>query len=141
MILPSRLTIVALAGCAILLPTAVGLGWTAGVAKRNQAAAERKAAGYHQEIYEPNAGYRDRLTTCSTSLAGAQASVETQNKAIQALRDSGAAATRQAQDRLAAEQARTRAAQSSYQALLQSRPHEGETACDAAFRLHQENSQ
>lgn len=138
---PSRLTVAAVAGCAVLIPLCGWLGWTAGVAKHDRDRAEETTAELDQLIKHPVTGYIARLTTCQTSLTGAEASVRTQNAAVDRLRAEALAGEARAAAAVRAAQAEARAANGRAMALLQAQPNPGESRCDAAFRLHRENLQ
>lgn len=138
---PSRLAIAAVAGCAVLIPLCGWLGWTAGVAKHDRDQAERTAADLDQLINHPTRGYVARLSTCRASLAGAEASVRTQNAAVAQLRAEAVASEARAAAAVRAAQAEARAANSRALTILQAQPNPGESRCDAAFRLHRENLQ
>lgn len=139
--LPSRLTIAAVLGCVILFPLAIGGAWMAGIANRDKVQAERLAKDLDTQITAPSTGYIARLTACQTSLRGAEASVKRQNQAVDILTREAADATARANAAVSSAQAQARAAERRAQAVLQARPAEGETVCDAAFRLHQEDVQ
>ena len=125
----------------VFLLACVWTGWNWGVASRDAAAKTTLAKGYWSEIYTEKTGYRDRLTTCQASLAGAEASIEIQNRAVDALRRAGDQATAAANASIRLAQERAQAAERQSLTILQERPREGESQCDAAFRLHQENVQ
>lgn len=137
---PSRLTVAAVLGCAILLPLAVTASWNWGVAHRDAARIERDRKGLDLALNDPVTGYVARLSTCQVSLRGAEASIGRQNAAIESLRLAGEQATARAAASVQAAQDRARSAERAAQSILQERPREGEGQCDAAFRLHQENA-
>ena len=131
--LTSRLGLGALAGVFFL--GCITLGWNYGVAHRSDVASRKLAASFEAKY---TAADRD-LSVCTASLAGAEASIQTQNEAIDGLRRASDEATARANASIAAAQDRARAAERRSQSILQERPREGEAVCDAAWRLHREN--
>jgi len=137
--LTSRVGLGLLAG--VFLLTCVWAGWGWGVASRDNVRIEGERARLDRTLNDPTDGYVVRLSTCHASLAGAEASIQTQNAAIDDLRRSSEAATARAAASVRAAQERAQAAERRSQAILQERPRAGEGVCEAAFRLHQENTQ
>lgn len=135
MILPSRLTIAAIAGCAILVPLSIGLSWNLGLQHRDKVAAQKARDGFQTELVST----RDQLTTCKGSRLGLQAGLDEQNAALARLRKEAAAAQARAAQAVAAAQARAAAASADAERWRSFQPQEGESRCDAAFRLHQES--
>ena len=136
--LTSRIGLGLFAG--VFLIAAVALGWSAGVANRDAKRLTRENATLDSTLNDPTTGYVARLTQCRSSLAGAELSINTQNEAIDRLRRESEETTARAQASVRAAQDRARAAERKTQSILQARPRAGEGVCEAAFRLHQENT-
>lgn len=129
--MPGRDTLIA--GAASLLAVvfiglSVWLGLSAGIAQR-----ERDRL--HAEINTPQTGYRDRLSACQASRANLEAQVESQSRAVDALRTEGEARTAAARQAVAAAEQRRRAAEVRIRSLLNEQPRAGEGVCEAADRL------
>ena len=118
-----------------LIVTSVFLSYGWGVANRDRIREEGRANGLHAEIYDPGTGYKDRLTMCGASLAGTQAALANQNKAVDQLKAESDAALARSNAAVKAAQATATAAQQRAQALLFEQPRTGETRCEAADRL------
>lgn len=134
---PSKWAIAAGLGCAILIPSTIGLSYGYGVTHRDKVRIEK-------ELVEEKVKYEtaDRsLVGCTAQLKGLTASVTLQNERIAALVDEAARVRREAEARLQVEKARTRRAEAERQTLLREQMQLGETPCDAAWRLHRENLQ
>ena len=82
-----------------------------------------------------------RIATCRSELAGARISINNQNEAIDQVVRSAAEAKARSEARIKAAEAETRAAQRRAQTIRNFQPQDGETQCEAAFRLHQETAQ
>ena len=137
--LTSRIGLGLIAG--VFLISAITLGWSAGVANRDKAQAERQVAKLDDQINNPVTGYIPRLTQCQSNLAGAEISINTQNEAIRRLQVESEQATARSQASIRAAQDRARAAERKTQSILQQHPRDGEPVCEAAWRLHSENLQ
>jgi hypothetical protein len=134
-ILPSKWAIAAVIGCIVLLPTSVYTAHKWGVEAQGRVRAE----GSLKAEKATNQGLMGKLASCQAQLGNAQGSLEFQNQRIQQLVEQGENARRQAEARLATERAKTRAAEAARRTLLQEQMRDGETPCDAAWRLHKEN--
>ena len=132
---PSRLTVAAVVGCAVLIPLAVTASYQWGVTHRDLVKEEQRGDALYAEINTEGTGYKDRLTMCGANLAGVQAALARQNQAVDDLKAASDAAAVRAQAAVDAAQARARAAQQQAQTLLLETPRPGETRCDAADRL------
>ncbi|WEK38665.1 MAG: hypothetical protein P0Y50_08875 [Candidatus Brevundimonas colombiensis] len=137
-IFPSRLTLAAVVGCLIFIPLAIWLGWTGGVAEHDRRQAQAAADAYHAQIADPTTGYAARLGRCAASLSGAEAAVNRQSEAVRDLQKTAAEDAARAERLVQAAQAQAIAADRRARAVLQAQPRDGESRCDAAFRLHQE---
>lgn len=137
-LVPSRLTVAAVIGCLVLIPLSIALAWSAGVAQHDRRQAQVEAAALKAEIIAPATGYIARLTTCQSALSGTEASLKVQNAAVDQLRQAAAADAARADRLVKTAQAQAAAAERRIQAVLQAQPREGESRCEAAFRLHQE---
>lgn len=137
-LLPSRFAMAAGIACAIFIPLAVFTSYGWGLSHRDLVREELRADGLHAEIYDPATGYRDRLTTCANSLSGATSALTQQNGEVDRLKREGDAATARAQAAIRTAQEQARVAERQVQSLLSQQPHEGESRCDAAYRLIQE---
>lgn len=135
---PSRLTVAAVIGCAILIPAAVVASWGWGVAHRDAVREGGRADELYGQIHDKGTGYADRLTTCGVNLASVGAVVERQSKAVDQLKADADAATARAQASVREAQTRARTAERQVQALMAEQPREGEGRCEAAYRLIQE---
>lgn len=132
---PSRLTMAAGIGCAVFIPLAIFSSYRWGVTHHDLVQEQGRSAELHAQINAPGIGYKDRLTMAHANLAGAQAALATQNKAVDALKAASDAAAVRAQAAVDAAQARATQAQQRAQQLLLETPRPGETRCDAADRL------
>ncbi|MEC7797455.1 MAG: hypothetical protein VX755_09050 [Pseudomonadota bacterium] len=137
-LLPSRLTIAAVVGCLVFIPLSMALAWSAGVAEHDRRRVQTEADALKAQITAPATGYIARLATCETSLSGTQASIQLQNAAVETLRSAAADAAARADRLVQVAQAQASAAERRARTVLQSQPREGESRCEAAFRLHQE---
>lgn len=138
---PSRLTVAAVVGCAVLIPLVAVTGRSAIVANAALDRAEARVVELDRQIQEPVTGYIARLATCRSSLGSMEAGVKTQNAAIEGLRQRALESEARAEAAVRGAQAQARATERRAQAVLQARPRDGEGQCDAAYRLHQENLQ
>lgn len=136
---PSRLTVAAVVGCAVLIPAAVVASWGWGVSHRDAVREAGRADELYGQIHDKGTGLADRLTTCGVSLTGVRTELTRQNQAVDQLKADGDAATARAQTAVKAAQDRARSAERQVQALLAEQPREGEGRCEAALRLIQEN--
>lgn len=134
-LLPSRLAVISAVGCLIFIPLAVFTAYGWGVSNRDRIREEQRADGLYDQIHAAGVGYKDRLTMSQANLAGAQAALATQNKAVDDLKAASDAAAVRAQAAVDAAQARATAAQQRAQQLLLEQPRPGETRCEAADRL------
>ena len=132
---PSRFAVAAALGCAIFIPAAIFSAYGWGVAHHDRVQAEARAAELDAAINAPVVGFKDRLTLCAANLAGAQAVVGRQNKAVEDLATAAQDQARRAQASVAAAQGRAADAERRVQALLSQQPLAGEARCDAADRL------
>ena len=138
--LPSRWTLITTGLCAVAIPLSIWLSFDLGRAKFERDQAAKARDGLHSEIYTPTTGYRDRLTTCTNSRLALQGELDTQNEAVKNLKSQGDAAAARAAAAIAAARAEARAANAAAEKWRQFQPAEGETICEAAFRLHQEST-
>lgn len=134
-LLPSRLAVISAVGCLIFIPLAVFTAYGWGVSNRDRIREEQRADGLYDQIHAAGVGYKDRLTMSHANLAGAQAALATQNKAVDDLKAASDAAAVRAQVAVDAAQARATVAQQRAQQLLLEQPRPGETRCEAADRL------
>ena len=121
--------------CGLLILASVTASYQWGVTHRDMVREEQRANGLWSDINAPNVGYKDRLTMCGANLAGTQAALATQNKAVDQLKAESAAALARSNAAVKAAQATATAAQQRAQALLFEQPRSGETRCEAADRL------
>lgn len=134
-LLPSRLAVISAVGCLIFVPLAVFTAYGWGVSNRDRIREEQRADGLYDQIHAAGVGYKDRLTMSQANLAGAQAALATQNRAVDDLKAASDAAAVRAQAAVDAAQARATVAQQRAQQLLLEQPRPGETRCEAADRL------
>lgn len=134
-LLPSRLAVISAVGCLIFVPLAVFTAYGWGLSNRDRIREEQRADGLYDQIHAAGVGYKDRLTMSQANLAGAQAALATQNKAVDDLKAASDAAAVRAQAAVDAAQARATVAQQRAQQLLLEQPRPGETRCEAADRL------
>mgnify|MGYP003346563786 CR=1 FL=1 len=87
---PSRLTMAAGIGCAVFIPLAIFSSYRWGVTHHDLVQEQGRSAELHAQINAPGIGYKDRLTMAHANLAGAQAALATQNKAVDALKAAAA---------------------------------------------------
>lgn len=127
--------LIAVIAAAFAIPFAVTASFKAGQEARARRAAEGQVAVLDKAINEPVVGLRDRLSACTVDLGKANASVNRQNAAVDAMRVEAAAREAAAREAVSAAQNRARTAERRVQALLQSSPREGETPCVAAERV------
>lgn len=137
-LLPSRFAMAAAIACVIFIPLAVFASYGWGLSHRDLVREEGRANGLHAEIYDPATGYRDRLTTCAHNLSGATTALTHQNGEVDRLMREGDAASARAQAAIRVAQDQARAAERQVQSLLTQQPRDGESRCDAAYRLIQE---
>lgn len=121
--------------CGVLILASVTASYQWGVTHRDMVREEQRANGLWSDINAPNVGYKDRLTMCGASLAGTQAALATQNKAVDQLKSEGDAMLARSNAAVKAAHATATAAQQRAQALLFEQPRTGETRCEAADRL------
>lgn len=119
----------------------IALGWQNGVSRRATVAAEAQTEKLNLAITEPRNGYIARIASCQSELAGARISINSQNAAIDQVIRSAAEAKARSEARIKAAEAQTRAAQRRAETIRTFQPQDGETQCEAAFRLHRESIQ
>lgn len=134
---PSKWAIAAGLGCAILIPSTIGLSYKYGIERHDRKQVESKL---ETETDKKDTAER-KLASCGTQLSGATASVKLQNDRISELLAAQTRLRQAAEARLRSEQAQTRRAEAQRQTLLRQQMLEGESACDAAWRIHRENVQ
>lgn len=116
---------------ALLLATTIGLGGSLLVTKNDLRQAQKEADRVPTLV-------RD-LDTCQNNGLALSSSLSTQTAAVAQLQADKTRIDAQGRERLAAERARTAASEKRRQSLLQAQARPGESDCDAAFRIHQEN--
>lgn len=129
----NRITLAVLA--VALLATSINLGWQNGVSRRAAVAATKQAAELDGKLTTTEA----ELTTCETNLFNARTTIDRQNKAIDNVIRSADEAEARARVRIREAQAQALIAQRQVEAVRNFEPNEGESQCDAAFRLHRES--
>lgn len=129
----SRLGLAIICGGLVLLSATASYQW--GVTHRDLVEVEGARSELYDQIHAAGVGYKDRLTMSRANLAGAQAALATQNKAVDDLKAASDAAAVRAQAAVDAAQARATVAQQRAQQLLLEQPRPGETRCEAADRL------
>ncbi len=132
-VITSRLGLGIICGVLILVSVTASYQWS--VTHRDMIREEQRADALWGDINAPSVGYKDRLTMCGASLAGTQAALATQNKAVDQLKAESDAALARSNVAVKAAQATATAAQQRAQALLVEQPRTGETRCEAADRL------
>lgn len=114
----------------------IALGWQNGVSRRATVAAQAQVEKLDWQLVEK----QEALTVCETNLFNARTSIRNQNEAIDQVIRSAAEAKARSEARIKAAEAQTRAAQRRAETIRTFQPQDGETQCEAAFRLHQETS-
>lgn len=137
--LPSRLTIAALAGCAILLPLAIGTSWSLGVANAGKVTAERAHKKLDDEVNTPVTGLRFQYAQCTAERGNLKAAAEAQNAAVSAMKAEADRRARQAAQAVSAARQKQRTAEARARALLTQSPRPGESLCEAADRIIMES--
>lgn len=132
-VITSRLGLGIICGVLILASAIASFQWS--VTHRDMVREQQRADALWADINAPNVGYKDRLTMCGASLAGTQAALANQNKAVDQLKAESDAALARSNAAVKAAQATATAAQQRAQALLFEQPRTGETRCEAADRL------
>lgn len=134
-LLPSRLTIAALAGCAILLPLAIGTAWSLGVANRDKATIERAHKKLDAEVNAPGVGLRFQYAACTAERGNLQAASDAQNAAVSAMKAESDRRAAEAAKAVTEARQKQRTAEARARALLSQTPRPGESLCAAADRI------
>ncbi|WP_297803374.1 hypothetical protein [uncultured Brevundimonas sp.] len=129
-IFPSRLTIIATVICLVAVPLAVFSSYGWGLSHRDFVRVDG-------ELKEERAQH----AACQLDRAHAQTALRNQSAQIEALAAAGEVAKAEAEARVKEAQTRARAAEREVHRILAEQKREGETACDAAFRLIMETVQ
>lgn len=135
---PSRLTIAAVAGCAVLLPAAVWSSWQWGLANAGKVTAERAHKKLDAEVNTPGTGLRFQLAQCVAERGNLKAASEAQNAAVSAMKAEADRRASQAAQAVSAARQKQRTAEARARALLAQSPRPGESLCEAADRIIQE---
>jgi len=132
---PSRLTVAAVAGCAVLLPAAVFASWQWGLANAEKVSAERAHKRLDDEVNAPVTGLRFQYAQCLSDRGNLQAATEAQSAAVDAMKAEADRRADQAAQAVSAARQRQRAAEARARALMAQAPRPGETLCEAADRI------
>lgn len=132
---PSRLTIAAVVGCAVLLPVAVWTSWNLGLANAGKVVAENAHKKLDAEVNAPGTGLRFQYAACTAERGNLQAASEAQNAAVSAMKAESDRRAAEAAKAVTEARQKQRTAEARARALLSQTPRPGESLCEAADRI------